>query len=74
MVAPARPDHVRYWTNHALPVVVVLYNPGTAACHWQLVSETTLQRTTSDGRNILVPEANVLDETAIPAWRAGRRC
>ncbi|MBQ1049225.1 DUF4365 domain-containing protein [Micromonospora sp. C51] len=63
------PDHVRYWTNHALPVVVVLYNPATAVCHWQLVSEATLQRTTSDGWKIRVPEANVLDETAIPAWR-----
>jgi len=29
--------HVQYWTNHSLPVVVVLYHPETGRCHWQLV-------------------------------------
>jgi hypothetical protein len=30
-----RPDagHVQYWLNHSLPVVVVLYRPGTKRCH-----------------------------------------
>ena len=29
-----RPDveHVQYWTKHSLPVVVVLYDPGTGRC------------------------------------------
>lgn len=28
-------DHVQYWTNHSLPVAVVLVHPGTERCHWQ---------------------------------------
>jgi hypothetical protein len=40
-----RPDaeHVQYWLNHSLPVVVVLYHPVTKRCHWQLVNRKTLQ-------------------------------
>jgi hypothetical protein len=36
-----RPDaaHVRYWTNHSLPVVVVLCHPETNRCHWQLAAQ-----------------------------------
>jgi hypothetical protein len=61
-----RPDaeHVRYWTNHSLPVVVVLYNPATERCHWELVNRKTLVETSTGGWKLLVPEANVLDETA----------
>jgi uncharacterized protein DUF4365 len=37
-------NHVQYWTNHSLPVVVVLYQPMTRQCHWQLVNRNTLSR------------------------------
>ena len=30
---------MQYWTNHSLPVVVVLYHPETEHCHWQLQPE-----------------------------------
>lgn len=61
-----RPDaeHVRYWKDHSLPVVVVLYNPETEYCYWQLVSPETLVETSSSGWKLLVPEAQVLDESA----------
>jgi hypothetical protein len=61
-----RPDaeHLWYWTNHSLPVVVVLYHPATERCHWQLVNRKTLVETSTGGWKLLVPEANVLDETA----------
>jgi hypothetical protein len=51
-----RPDaeHVRYWMNHSLPVVVVLYQPETKCCHWQLVSEETLVQTSTGGWKLLV--------------------
>ncbi len=56
-----RPDgeHVAYWLNHSLPVVVVLYHPETKRCHWQLVNRQTLQETSTDGWKLLVPEAQV---------------
>ena len=57
-------DHVQYWTNHSLPVVVVLYRPETKRCHWQLVNRETLVETSTGGWKLLVPEAQVLDGSA----------
>lgn len=61
-----RPDaeHVQYWRNHSLPVVVILFHPGTNLCHWQLVSEQTLVKTSTGGWKLLIPEAHVLDSSA----------
>ena len=61
-----RPDveHVQYWTKHSLPVVVVLYDPGTGRCHWQHISRETLVETSTNGWKVLVPEAQVLGESA----------
>lgn len=66
-----RPDaaHVQYWTNHSLPVVVVLFNPENDRCYWQLVNATTLAATSGGGRKLLVPEHHVLDESARDALR-----
>jgi hypothetical protein len=68
-----RPDahHVEYWLDHSLPVVVVLYHPKTKLCHWQLVNRDTLVETSTGGWKLLVPEANVLDESAtVPLGKA----
>ena len=61
-----RPDarHVRSWTNHSLPVVVILYHPETNRCHWQLVNAKTLVLTARGGWKLLVPAAHVLDKSA----------
>jgi hypothetical protein len=61
-----RPDteHVRYWRDHSLPVIVVLYHPKTERCHWQRISRETLVETRTGGWKLLVPEAQVLDESA----------
>ena len=57
-------DHVRYWTNHSLPVIVVLYHPDSKRCHWQLVNARTLVETTRGGWKVLVPKEQVLDKNA----------
>jgi hypothetical protein len=64
-----RPDvaHVRYWTSHSLPVIVVLYNPSTRSSYWQIVNNRNLRETSSGGWKILVPEANRLDKNAAAA-------
>ncbi|MFF4689109.1 DUF4365 domain-containing protein [Streptomyces sp. NPDC001307] len=61
-----RPDaeHIQYWTNHSLPVVIVLYHPERERCYWQLVNRETLVETCGGGWKLLVPEAQVLDESA----------
>jgi Domain of unknown function (DUF4365) len=61
--------HVQYWTNHSLPVVVVLVNPESKQSYWQIVSATTLERTAHGGWKLLVPERQVLDERARAALR-----
>lgn len=66
-----RPDkeHVTYWLNHSLPVVIVLYNKVTELCHWQLINRTTLEATSTGGWKVLVPEAHVLDAGAVQPLR-----
>ncbi|MFI5826927.1 DUF4365 domain-containing protein [Streptomyces sp. NPDC051578] len=61
-----RPDaeHVRYWTNHSLPVAIVLYHPDRERCYWQLVNRETLIETSRGGWKLLVPETQVLDREA----------
>ncbi|MFE1807095.1 DUF4365 domain-containing protein [Streptomyces sp. NPDC059533] len=41
-----RPDreHVQYWTNHSLPVAVVLYDQESEKCFWQLINRDTRRR------------------------------
>ncbi|MFE7076828.1 DUF4365 domain-containing protein [Streptomyces sp. NPDC057620] len=62
-------EHVQYWLNHSLPVVVVLYAPETKRCHWQLVNRKTLQETSTGGWKLLVPEGQVLDASAAEPLR-----
>ncbi|HSX65920.1 DUF4365 domain-containing protein [Nocardioides sp.] len=59
------PKHVRYWTSHSLPVVVVLVHPKTKLCHWQIVANGTLQTSKGGTPKLLIPRANVLDKSAI---------
>lgn len=38
-------DHLDYWLNHSLPVIVAIYNPDNDDCLWGLVSESRVTRT-----------------------------
>ena len=62
-------EHIQYWKDHSLPVVIVLYRPDTQLCHWQLVTDSTLIATRAGGWKILVPQGHVLDETAAEPLR-----
>jgi hypothetical protein len=66
-----RPDaeHVQYWLNHSLPVVVVLYEPKVQVCYWQLVNRETLQRSRRGGWKLLVPSNQILDKEAASVLR-----
>jgi hypothetical protein len=56
--------HVTYWLNHSLPVVIALFDPETDRSHWQLVTRTTLEKTTAGTWKLLIPECQVLDASA----------
>lgn len=57
-------DHVRYWLNHSLPVLIVLVDVAAERCYWQLVNETTLVETSGQSWKVLIPEQHVLDASA----------
>jgi hypothetical protein len=61
-----RPDdqHVKYWLEHSLPVVIVLFDPQTNQSYWQSVTRTKLEKTTAGGWKLLIPECQVLDASA----------
>ncbi|MBV9484772.1 MAG: DUF4365 domain-containing protein [Frankiaceae bacterium] len=61
-----RPDaaHVDYWTNHSLPVVIVLVDPDSRTCFWQIVDRDTLVPTSTGGWKVLVPAEQILDDAA----------
>lgn len=52
-------QHLDYWLNHSLPVVVVLHDPETGTCFWESVSSETVTRTPK-GWEILVPKTQPL--------------
>ncbi len=56
-------EHLRYWLDHSLPVLLVLCNPDTSVCHWVEVtpgSATILKA----GWKIVVPYTNLLNAEA----------
>jgi hypothetical protein len=57
-------DHVRYWTDHSLPVVLVLADISNERCYWQVINDSTLVTTSGGHRKVLVPEDHLLDESA----------
>ncbi|ONA10952.1 hypothetical protein AQ875_21485 [Burkholderia pseudomallei] len=53
--------HVTYWTEHSMPVVIVLYDPESGQMYWQHISTTTTE-STGKGWKILVPKANAFSD------------
>jgi Domain of unknown function (DUF4365) len=66
---PKKEDkHLQYWLGHVLPVIIVMYDPATKALHWALVTEERVEFT-DRGWRTLIPEQQVLDDSAIPELR-----
>jgi Domain of unknown function (DUF4365) len=38
-------EHLEYWLNHTLPVVVVICNPLFQEAYWQVIAEETIEKT-----------------------------
>jgi len=53
-------EHIEYWSNHSLPVVIALCDPNQEVVYWQHVTaETTVE--TGKGYKIIVPFTQKLD-------------
>ncbi|MCY7383812.1 MAG: DUF4365 domain-containing protein, partial [Microcoleus sp. CAN_BIN18] len=47
-------EHLEYWQNHSLPVIVVLYKDSENTAYWQAVNNNTVQRTKTRWK-LLIP-------------------
>ncbi|ABO23560.1 DUF4365 domain-containing protein [Shewanella loihica] len=59
--------HIEYWSNHTLPVILVLYNTDDDILYWQDVNEDTVI-STGKGWKIEVPKTHVLDDRSLIAF------
>lgn len=57
-------EHLNYWSNHSLPVVLILCDPNENVCYWTKVSEEAVEKTSNDYWKIAVPKRNVLGAIA----------
>jgi hypothetical protein len=57
--------HLQYWTNHPLPVALVIYSPAREKAYWQGISRDTVE-TTKKGWKTVVPFQHLLDKSALP--------
>ena len=62
------PDHIEYWLNHSLPVVVCLCDLSEPEVYWQIVSRETVV-STGTGFKIRIPVDQKVDERSIHALR-----
>ena len=53
-------DDLEYWLDHALPVLVLLYNPETDTAYWEAVNHHTIVTGRRGGKKLLVPKAQQL--------------
>jgi hypothetical protein len=57
------PEHLRYWLQHSLPVIVILADPAGRRCYWQVVREDLVTET-ERGWKMVIPKTQVLDASA----------
>jgi hypothetical protein len=58
---PCDAAHVAYWSNHCLPVTLLLFDPRTERVHWQHVTPDTLV-TTGKNYKVFVPVDQQIDQ------------
>jgi len=54
--------HIDYWTRHSLPVVLIAHLPEKKQTLWQVVNESTAERT-SKGWKVEIPKSNIYGES-----------
>lgn len=57
-------DDLEYWLDHALPVLVLLYDPETDAAYWEAVNHHTIVTGKRGGKRLLVPKAQQLNRAS----------
>ncbi len=56
--------HIQYWSRHALPVIIVLFNPDADTLLWERVTDETAINT-GKGWKINVPQKQILNANSL---------
>ena len=64
----SEPDHFDDWVNYNVPHLIVLHDPDTRVSYWAHVTSSAV-RSTGQGRKILVPESQTIDDEHAAALR-----
>lgn len=54
-------NHISYWINHSMPVVLLLFNPDTREMYWQAIYKDTVECTGKRWK-VTVPKANCFND------------
>jgi hypothetical protein len=54
-------QHLTYWTNHSLPVFLILHDPGTGLTLWQRVAQHLIEETEEGRWSLTIPASQTLD-------------
>jgi len=63
--------HLDYWTNHSLPVFLILHDPETGLTLWQRIERHRVEEGKNGGWSIEIPRSQILDATNEPFLAAG---
>jgi Domain of unknown function (DUF4365) len=61
-------EHLEYWSNHALPVILVLYDPEADIAYWAHVSRSTVTMT-KGGWWIDIPQSQQVAAVSAPRFQ-----
>jgi hypothetical protein len=56
-------DHLDYWLNHKLPVIVIIYNPADSTAYWESVTKESVKRT-EKGWKMTIPREQKIGASA----------
>lgn len=62
-------DHLDYWENYPLPVIIILYNDDTKIAYWQVVNKETVE-STGKGWKMTIPWSQQLDRSCLTNLKA----
>ncbi|WP_284893597.1 DUF4365 domain-containing protein [Cobetia sp. D5] len=58
--------HIKYWSNHTLPIILVMYNTDEEKLYWEHINKDTIT-STGIGWKVKIPKRNILDDRSLRA-------
>lgn len=58
-------EHYNYWTNHSLPVVLVLCDLDNQTCYWEKINVETVEKISESSWKVTVPKTQILDKSSL---------